>query len=69
MTVIEFERARVVQALDPGTQLSTSTAVITETSAGSEIQVFVAQPVLDLAAYPILSAIWDNEDDAVFDAI
>ena len=69
MQAIEFEKARIVERSSEVT-LEASVAVLTETTAGSlEVVYYIAtEPAaLDGAAYPSLAAVWDNEEDAVFD--
>lgn len=74
MTVIEQEKARLVQRPSEQVTLEASVAVVTETSAGSpespEIVYFHAElPALDAREYPVLAAIWNNDEDAIFDTL
>ncbi|MHB8515489.1 MAG: hypothetical protein ACYC9X_04900 [Dehalococcoidia bacterium] len=71
MEVIELEKARLVQRSSERVTLEVSVTVVTETSAGSaEIAYFVATPPsLDANDYPTLAAIWNNDEDAIFDTL
>jgi hypothetical protein len=70
--VTEFARARIVMS-SFDVKLETSVAVLTNTTAGtasdSGVAYYIAPHALDGSAYPSLVAVWDNEQDAIFDAV
>ncbi len=73
--VIEFEEARIIERTSSVT-LERSVAVFTlETMAGAaespEILIYIASEpaALNAVDYPSLAAVWDNEDDAIFDTM
>lgn len=75
MPVIEFEKARITQRSSAVT-LGASVAVLTETAAGTatdnpDVHYYIATlpMALDGGAYPSLVAVWDNEQDAIFDTL
>ncbi len=66
--VFELEEAKLVEAADSATRVTGSYTVGTTAAAGdAEVTLYVA--VLDGEAYPALTAVWDNDDDAIFDAV
>lgn len=68
--VIELEQATLVEAADRGTRVVISISVATTSSAGnSALNTFDVRTSLDGEAYPALVAVWDNDDDAVFDEL
>ncbi len=79
MNQVELEEAIVVDITMPPVAMTnapiTSAVAFTHTSAGPfnspEISyVIVGEPAaLDGAAYPALVAVWDNEQDAIFDTV
>lgn len=74
MPAIQFEAARITQRSSDAVTLGPSVAVLTETAAATatdspDVHYYIAPHALDGAAYPSLVAVWDNEQDAIFDAI
>jgi hypothetical protein len=71
-TAIDLDKARIVMSFFD-VKLETSVAVLTNTTAGtasnSDVALYIAPHALDGAAYPALVAVWDNEQDAIFDTI
>ena len=71
MQVTEFEEARITEFSDrvPNVRLESSVTVLAETAAAavntSEIHYYVA--AVEGTKYPALAAVWENEEDAIFD--
>ncbi len=80
MVVFEQEKARIVSSATAGVALITSVTVVSQgaTDAHSVVTMTYAtvattsQPVVNPLRgeeYPSLVAIWDNDDDAIYDQI
>lgn len=71
LQLIELERATLVEAGDSGLQVEISVAVASTNVAGdAEVTIYIAEPLaLDGEAYPALAAVWDNDEDGIFDTL
>ncbi|TAK67173.1 MAG: hypothetical protein EPO22_03165 [Dehalococcoidia bacterium] len=74
MTTQVLEQGRIVESksavtLEQSVSVFTTATVAAGTSLSPEIAYFIAsEPVaLDAVSYPSLAAVWDNEEDAIFD--
>jgi hypothetical protein len=71
MQVIQIGQAHIAEGSDraPNFMLASSVTVLAETVAAavnsSDIHYYVA--AVEGATYPALAAVWENEEDAIFD--
>lgn len=68
--VTELGKAILIEAADAETNVEVSLTVGSSNAAGdSEITLYVVTKAIDSREYPVLAAVWDEDDDDFYDSL